>query len=398
MVVIAIIAIISWVGFGLIGVLRGGDPLEAAATAIKGTVTKSRAQALASGSRLNLLVDFEKNQLIPLERRTVANFSFESDVGSFGRFIALGSNAFLTGKDTAEPPGSPMWNGSALNLAGGVARVPMMGDLSRERGADGVAVTMSIFPQFTENFAGALVSADGGLWTLEVEAASGGTCELIARAGGLDVVAAVPVPAYQWSVIEIYISPVLIQLVVNGVPATAKIGDTVLSFDSGLGAEVFVGAQTLPVVLVDDLRIDVISSGEPVPLSKAVLLPPGASPAIAINPGDVWRVAMDTTIVGGDTGLSEAPLPLVSAETWEFGLPPPRKALIGLDAKGALDQSMHQGRVVIDLIHRGNDGNLQQMAVEISPSGLVTSKRVPLRTIFDPVAPPPAPVETPGGG
>jgi prepilin-type N-terminal cleavage/methylation domain-containing protein len=387
MVVIAIITIVAWIGFSLIGVLRGGDPLESAVAAIKGTVTRSRAQALATQSRLNLLVDFENNVLTPLERRTVVNFSFESDMGSFGRFIVLGPNAYWLGRDSTDPPDTPMLNGGSLDLDGGTARIPMMGDLAPERGADGVAVGFSVYPYFTGNFTGVLVAPESGAWSLEVESADGGGAWLVAKADGATAEAKVPMPAFQWSDIELYVSPILLQLQVNGVPSTAILGQRSLSFPSGLGVDVLLGSTGMPRCQFDDLRIDVVTKGEPVPLSRAVLLPPGASADVAITPGQAWQPQPGAITVAADE-LSDAPLPLTSAETWDPTLPPPRRALIGFDSKGALDQSMHQGRVILDLIHRGPDGNIQQMTVEISPAGLVSSRRVPVRVVFDPLAPP----------
>lgn len=388
MVVIAITTIIAWIGFSLIGVLRGGDPLEAAVAAIRGAVTKSRAQALATQSRLSLLVDFENNQLLPLERRTVVNFSFESDMGSFGRFIALGPGAYWLGRDSTEPPDTPMLNGGSLDLDSGTARVPMMGDLAPEQGADGVAVSFTVYPYFSSNFAGALMAADNGAWSLEVESADAGGAWLVAKADGGEAAARIPLPPYQWSQVEVYVSPVLLQLQVSGVPSTAVLGGRTLSFPSGLGDNVILGASGMPRFQLDDLRIDVVMRGDSVPLSRAVLLPPGASADIAIMPGAVWQPQPGMPVTPPDL-FTDAPLPLASAETWDPSLPPPRWALIGFDSKGALDQSMHQGRVILDLIHRAPDGAILQMAVEISPSGTVSSRRVPLRVIYDPLAIPP---------
>jgi len=379
MVVIAIVAIVSWIGFGLIGVLRGTDPLEGAATLIRATVTQGRSQAVASGSSFTLLVDWEGNRLVPVTQRSVATFSFESAMGSFGRFMALGGGAVITNKRADGTVDAPRYSGECLDLpTTATVRIPFGNEFSRRSGVDGMAVRFRIFPMPYGSSSGVLMSSGGSnVWRLDLNTNAAGDSIVVASVPGTTLESEVPLAPYAWGEVELVYSPVIVQLSVNGIPSSAPATYDPAGIESH-APEIMIGGSGLTHLLMDELRLDSVQMSAPVSLGSALLLPPLVDGNRMATGGSPWG---STVGEDGSLVIQMPPLPIAPAASYDPAFGIPRRGLVVFDARGQLDTALHTGQVSLEIVALYPDGQVRQIQVGITPLGSVTSQLVPLRRL-----------------
>ncbi|NUQ34430.1 MAG: prepilin-type N-terminal cleavage/methylation domain-containing protein [Planctomycetaceae bacterium] len=376
MVVMAIVAMLSLAFVTAMGSIRAGDPLERSVADIRTVILRGRSEALASGARFELVVDYENNRVLPVTRRAVGFFGFEGGVETFGALLDLSDNAAIEGRYT------PRRDGKCLSIdpAGGSSsvRIPPNTAYNPETPEDGIAISFDICPRVNNGEMGTII-AKGGQWSITIEGKPNKVCEVSARTGfaGAPMVAPVPLAAYAWGRVELIISPHSTRLYVNNVPAAALAGVKLGSNDQ---SPVIIGGASTVRFYMDNLRIEQVNTGEAFELPQgAWLVPPGADLKKTVDESLFDPPPPDGTSTQPQTSQQTptappAPLPLDSTpnpdETEDKF--PARQALIFFNEQGQLDLNFHFGPLRLVLAGRSDDGFAYRHFLDISVMGAVT--------------------------